>query len=90
MLHRAVMNAAAQLMVRRRSLNQALNKKTPRLGVASPNSFPRFMRFPKLACIEERETFTQIVAIFFIELRREPGGLRRRGAQLVPRPGRVR
>lgn len=84
------MNAAPQLMVRRGRLNQALNKKTPRLGVASPNSFPRFMRLPKFARIEKRETFAQVVAVFFTEPRREPGGLRGRGAQLVPRPGRVR
>ena len=54
-LHRTMMNATPQLMIRGRSLNQALNKKTPRLGVASPNLLPRFMRFPKLAGIEQRE-----------------------------------
>ena len=90
MLHRAVMNAAAELMMTGRGLNQALNKKTPRLGVASPNLLPRFMGFPKLAGIEPRETFVQVIAIFITKLRREPAGVRGRGAQLVPRLGRVR
>jgi hypothetical protein len=58
--------------------------------VASPYLLPRFMRFPKLAGIEPRETFVQIVAIFRAKLRREPAGVPGRGAQLVPRPGRVR
>ena len=89
MLHRAVMNATAELMIPGRGLNQTLNKKTPRLGVASPNLLPRFMRFPKLAGIEQRETFVQIIAIFITKLRREPAGVRGRGAQLVPQPGRV-
>lgn len=90
MLHRAVMNAAPELMMAGRGLNQTLNKKTPRLGVASPNLLPRFMRFPKLAGIEQREACFQIFAIFRLKLRREPGGVRGRGAQLVLRPGQVR
>ncbi len=90
MLNRAMLNAAAQLMMRCRGLNQALNEKTPRFGVALPNALPGFVRFPIFAGIEKRKASAQIGAVCFTQLRREPGGVRRRGAQLVLRRGRVR
>ncbi len=90
MLHRAMRNTATQLMMRSRGLNQPLNKKTPRLGVALPNAFPCFMGLPIFARVEQLEAFAQIVAVFLTQPRREPGGVQRRGAQLVLLRGRVR
>lgn len=48
----AVPDAALQLVMRRGGLNQALHEITPRLGVALPDFFPCFVRFPKFARVE--------------------------------------
>ena len=71
MLEHAVPDAAPQLMVRRRSLNQALHKIAPRLRMASPDFFPRLVRFPIFSGVEKRHALSEIGAIFFTQPRRE-------------------
>lgn len=78
MFDRAMPNAAFDLMVRGRDLNQALHEKAPRFVVALPNLLPGFMRFPKLAGIEQCNTVREIGAILFTQLRRELRGVRGR------------
>jgi len=85
MLDNAMSNAAAQLMMGGRGLNQALYEEAPPLGMALPDFFPNLVRPPIFAGIEQRHTFGEIRAIVVSELRREParGGRGRRQAVRV-------
>lgn len=78
MFDRAMPNAAFDLMMRGRDLNQSLHEKAPWFIVALPNLFPGLMRFPKLAGIEQRHTVGEIGAILLTQLRRELRGVRGR------------
>lgn len=78
MFDRAMPNAAFDLMMRGRDLNQTLHEKAPRFIVALPNLFPGFVRFPELAGIEQRHTVGEIGAILLTQLRRELRGVRGR------------
>lgn len=84
MLDRAVADAAFDLMMRGCDLNQALHKKAPRFIVALPNLLPSFVRFPKLAGVEQRDTMRKIGAILLTQLRRELRGVQGRRPQPVP------
>lgn len=78
MFDRAMPEAAFDLVMRGRDLNQALHEKAPRFIVALPNLLPGFMRFPELAGVEQRNAVREIGAILFTQLRREPRGVRGR------------
>ena len=75
MLDRAVPDAALQLMMRGGRLNQALHEIAPRFGVALPDFFPCFVRFPIFTGIEQSHTFRKIGAISFTQPQRvrQPG-----------------
>ena len=78
MLDCAMPDAAFELMMRRRDLNQALHKKAPRFIMALPNLFPGFVRFPELAGVEQRNAVREISAILLTQPRRELRGVRGR------------
>jgi len=83
MLNRAVPDASPQLMMRRGYLDQTLDKKSPRLVVPSPDLLPGFVRFPKLAGIEQRDALVEIGDIRLTQLWRARGGVRGRRSQAV-------
>ena len=83
MLNRAMPDAAPQLMVRGGYLDQALDKKSPRLVVPPPDLFPGFVRLPKLAGVEQRDAFIEIGDIRLTQLWRARGGVRGRRSQAV-------
>jgi hypothetical protein len=60
-----------------------LNKETPRLIVPPPDLFPRFVRFPKLAGIEQRDTVIKIGEISLTQLWRARAGVWGRRSQPV-------
>lgn len=78
MLDHAMPDAAFELMMRRRDLNQALHEKAPRFVMALPNLLPGFVRFPELAGVEQRHAVRKISAILLTQLRRELRGVRGR------------
>lgn len=84
MLDHAMPDAAPQLMMRRGGLNQPLNEESPRLVMTPPDIFPRFVRFPKLAGIEQRNAMLEISEIGVTQLWRARGGVRGRRSQPVP------
>lgn len=74
----AMPDAAFDLVMRGRDLNQTLHEKAPRFIVALPNLLPGFVRFPELAGVEQRHTVRKIGAILLTQLRRELRGVRGR------------
>lgn len=84
MFDNAMPDAAPQLMVRGGDLDQALDKKSPRLVVTPPDHFPRLVRFPKLAGVEQRDALVEIGEICLTQPWRARGGVRGRRFQPVP------
>jgi len=84
MFDHAMPDAAPQLMMRRGDLDQALDKKSPRLVVPPPDLLPGFVRFPKLAGVEQRDALVEISEIGLTQLWRARGGVRGRRSQPVP------
>ncbi|MCG3118088.1 MAG: hypothetical protein ALAOOOJD_00222 [bacterium] len=82
----AVADAALQLVMRGGGLDQALHEIAPRLGVALPDFFPGFVRFPKFAGVEQGRSRREVDAIFLTQPRRvrQPAGVGGRRFQPVP------